>query len=288
MRKLLLLWLFPLFLSAQFTEIPSGGGGGGVSEAQVETIVQGAVPLKCVDAGANDTYTCTLDPVPATAADAPLIWFDPNTNNTGAATLDIGPGAALAIYQNVDGVDPDDDDLVANTPILLKYCAACNSAAGAWVYEDLAGAAKAITAGTACPGDGLPILDAGGVTSCIPASLSVLEFFIANPVVSAFYPQQKVLPNFAAHTVTSVDCVCIDVDEVCTVSLNFDPRDKTTPTVAGTDLHTSEIVADEDNTVVTSLLGDTTAALNEKWNLSISAVTGSPEYLQCYLNVEVD
>lgn len=310
LKKLLAVLVLTVLSAYAQTPVVGGEGGGGgtwgsitgtladqtdlqsaldakLESADVDGAIQDSTPLKCTDAGSNDTYTCTMSPVPASAAAAPLLWFDPNTSNTGAATLDIGPGSALPIYQNFDGVDPDDDDLQANTPLLLRYCASCNSAAGAWVYDDLAGASKNIQAGGACPADGLPILGPDGITSCIPASLAALEWFIANPTVGATSSQQKALPNFAANTVTSVDCICIAAG-ACTVDLNFDARDKTTPTVAGTDLHTSEIVADEDNTTVTSFAGDTTAALNEKWNLSISAVTGSPTLLQCYMNVEVD
>jgi len=138
-----------------------------------------------------------------------------------------------------------------------------------------------------CPNDAVPRLGADGKLglACLPTSSATLEFFIANPVVGATSSVQKALPNFAAGTVTSVDCVCIAAG-ACTVSLNFDARAKTAPTTPGVNLHTSEIEADEDNTTVTSFAGQTTNAANQKWNMSISAVTGSPTLLQCYLNVE--
>lgn len=247
--------------------------------------IQKLIPLLAVDAGANDTYTVTLNPVPAAITDAPLIWFIPNTANTGAAGLDIGPGASLQIYQNVDGGVPDDDDLLPATPILLKYCAACNTAAGAWIYDDLRGAPKNVTAGAGCPSDGVLLAGSDGLTTCIPTSLTNLPFTIPDPVVAVSSFQRLALPNFTAATITSVDCVC-EAAGACTVSLNFDSRAKTAPTTPGTDVHTSEIVADADNTTETSLAGDTTMAANEVLNLSISAVTGAPTKLVCYVNVE--
>lgn len=122
--------------------------------------------------------------------------------------------------------------------------------------------------------------------SCLPTTVTVLPFAVANPVVSADSAIQWPLPNFNAGTITSVDCACRDTVGTCTVSVNFDARAKSAPLTPGTDLHTSEIVADEDNTSVTSFAGETAIAANQKLNMSISAVTGTPTLLECYVMVE--
>ena len=155
----------------------------------------------------------------------------------------------------------------------------------AWAQNRHVKAALA-EATVSCEGDAVPRLGPDGKLSvvCLPTSIAMLPFMIPNPEVLATSKPQLPLPNFAAGTVTSLSCSCEGTG--CTVNFNFDARAKSAPGAPGTDLHTEEMVADEDSVTDTSFAGDTTNAANEVWNLSISGVTNAPTLLRCYLNVE--
>jgi hypothetical protein len=137
-----------------------------------------------------------------------------------------------------------------------------------------------------CTGEKLLRLAVDGLVplGCLPISIVMLPFTIPNPEVLATSKPQMPLPNFVAGTVRSLSCSCEGTG--CTVNFNFDARAKSAPNTPGTDLHTSEMVADEDSVTVTSFAGDTTLAANEVLNLSISAVANAPTLLRCYVNVE--
>jgi hypothetical protein len=116
-------------------EGPAGPTGSqGPSGEVTDEALQSGRYLRCADAGANDTYTCTLSPAPSSfVSGAPstdgqigsgsTIVFKPNTSNTGAATLDIDGGSALAAkaIKTVEGTDPSDSALVAGKWYLLTY-----------------------------------------------------------------------------------------------------------------------------------------------------------------------
>jgi hypothetical protein len=84
-----------------------------------ETIQPGIV--FCDDAGANDTYTCPT-PTPALAAydTKILIIFKPNTNNTGAASLNVSGLGAITIVA-FDGSTLANNALVAAQRYILVY-----------------------------------------------------------------------------------------------------------------------------------------------------------------------
>ena len=84
-----------------------------------ETIQPGIV--FCDDVGANDTYTCPT-PTPALAAydTKILIIFKPNTNNTGAASLNVSGLGAITIVA-FDGSTLANNALVAAQRYILVY-----------------------------------------------------------------------------------------------------------------------------------------------------------------------
>jgi hypothetical protein len=108
----------------------------------------------CTSATGTDTYVGTCTPT-LTAYGANLlvkVLFS-GAANTGAATLDLDTVGALAIYKHTDGTELADNDIRQNVPVVLAYCAACNSAAGAWMLREL-GNAPAGAVGTDAVGTG--------------------------------------------------------------------------------------------------------------------------------------
>jgi hypothetical protein len=75
----------------------------------------------CDDAGANDTYTCPT-PIPVLSAyDSKIVvLFKPNTNNTGAASLNISGLGAVTIVA-VDGSTLANNALIAGRRYMLIY-----------------------------------------------------------------------------------------------------------------------------------------------------------------------
>ena len=138
MKRILLTML--LCVCATLAQVPEGGGGGGGQGAAgpagppgevTDEAVQSARHQVCSDAGANDTYTCTMTPAPASydvgsgCADGEIcagttVYFKPNTANTGAATLTVGGLAAKAI-KRLDGSDPENGGLAAGKWYALVY-----------------------------------------------------------------------------------------------------------------------------------------------------------------------
>lgn len=72
------------------------------------------------DAGANDTYVITLDPVPAAYFTGMMIVFTANTANTGAATINVNSLGAKAIKKQKD-VALGDGDIKAGQTVVLVY-----------------------------------------------------------------------------------------------------------------------------------------------------------------------
>jgi hypothetical protein len=97
-----------------------GGGGGGVTDAQLQANAR----LYCPDSGANDTYSCTTSPAITALTTGMAVYVKLNTANTGAATVDVDAGGALAAkaIKLIDGAtDPDDGLLAAGATYQLIY-----------------------------------------------------------------------------------------------------------------------------------------------------------------------
>lgn len=80
-------------------------------------------PVAAADAGANDTYTATLSPAPASYVDGVHYRFKANTANTGAATINFNALGAKTIKKVVGGVTTDlsDNDIRAGQWVDLVY-----------------------------------------------------------------------------------------------------------------------------------------------------------------------
>jgi hypothetical protein len=81
---------------------------------------QSGALLWCSDAGANDTYTCGLAPALTAYTTGMCVAFKPNTNNTGAATVNIDSLGAKAIVTSAN-VALSDNALVAASIYTLCY-----------------------------------------------------------------------------------------------------------------------------------------------------------------------
>lgn len=73
--------------------VPLGVDAAGAAEGCFDVVtpaeLQANAALYCADAGANDTYTCSLTPALTAYTDGMAVVFRPNTDNTGAATINI-------------------------------------------------------------------------------------------------------------------------------------------------------------------------------------------------------
>ncbi len=74
----------------------------------------------CQDAGANDTYTCSLAPAIASYTTGQVVWFKANTANSGAATLNLNSIGAKTIKKNKDS-DLADNDIKAGQWVAAIY-----------------------------------------------------------------------------------------------------------------------------------------------------------------------
>lgn len=95
--------------------------GSGTSTTATATEMAG--PLYCADAGANDTYTCTLSPAPSAYATGATYIFKANTANTGAATVNFNSLGAKTIKKVAGGITTDlaDNDIRSGQFVELVY-----------------------------------------------------------------------------------------------------------------------------------------------------------------------
>ncbi len=91
-----------------------------------------------VDTGGDDTYAPTCPGFPAAYADGQTIILQATTANTGAATLDCGPGAKAIKLPNGSS-DPANSDITAKRPAVLQYDSSADSSAGAWIVQVVGG-----------------------------------------------------------------------------------------------------------------------------------------------------
>lgn len=85
--------------------------------------VQNASYIGGASSGGTDAYAITLSPAPAALAARMLVVLTPDVNNTGACSLNVNGLGAKGIKKLQSGslVDPNDNDLVANVPVVLVY-----------------------------------------------------------------------------------------------------------------------------------------------------------------------
>jgi hypothetical protein len=83
---------------------PGGGGGGDLSSAAL----QANTPLYCADSGTTDTFVCNLTPSLLAYTTGQIVWFKPNTNNTGTASININGLGQKTITTESDAVMSND------------------------------------------------------------------------------------------------------------------------------------------------------------------------------------
>lgn len=77
----------------------------------------------CADAGANDTYACSLSPAPAGYTTGQIFWFKANTANTGVATVNFNSLGAKTIVKLGGGITTAlaDNDIRAGQYVAVQY-----------------------------------------------------------------------------------------------------------------------------------------------------------------------
>jgi hypothetical protein len=121
-------------------EIISGGSvgaGSGSGDATVAELQAGTAFL-CPGASGSDAYSCTMDPViEGGPADGAFVKLIPDVTSAGTANLDVCTGGSTPcpknIYRLFDQGVLEAEDLLANSPAWLNFCAACDSPDGAWI-----------------------------------------------------------------------------------------------------------------------------------------------------------
>ena len=95
--------------------------GSGTSTTATATEMAG--PLYCADAGASDTYACSLSPAPSGYTTGATYIFKANTSNTGAATINFNSLGAKTIVKVAGGVTTTlaDNDIRAGQIVEVVY-----------------------------------------------------------------------------------------------------------------------------------------------------------------------
>lgn len=112
--------LFPVTDTSDTTEAPSGT----TKPISWLTLVKELFASRfAADAGANDTYTATLSPVPAALVTGEHYRFKANTANTGACTINFNGLGAKTIKKATGGITTDlaDNDIRAGQWIDVVY-----------------------------------------------------------------------------------------------------------------------------------------------------------------------
>lgn len=120
MKKLLLLILLALGLSAeaQQTCFGSSCGNAGASTTVSPSMLKDAT--YCPDLGATDAYVCSMVSAPSAYAAGMLVTLSANTENTGAAFIDVNGLGSIEI-RRADGSTLVTGDIAATGPVLLEY-----------------------------------------------------------------------------------------------------------------------------------------------------------------------
>lgn len=77
----------------------------------------------CADAGANDTYACSISPAPTAYSTGTVYTFKANTANTGAASINFNSLGAVTIVKTAGGVTTTlaDNDIRAGSIVEVAY-----------------------------------------------------------------------------------------------------------------------------------------------------------------------
>jgi hypothetical protein len=113
------------------------GGGGGIADPGANGVMnrtalnttaaasatEMSAPSFAADAGANDTYTATLSPVPSSYVTGTHYWFKANTANTGACSINFNSLGAKTIKKVRGGITTDlnDNEILAGQWVELIY-----------------------------------------------------------------------------------------------------------------------------------------------------------------------
>jgi hypothetical protein len=114
--------------SGTVTSVGTGNGltGGPITDSgtisATTALIDGSIAY-CADAGASDTYACTLSPAPAGYVTGARYRFKANTANTGAATINFNSLGATAIKKVAGGITTDlaDNDIRVGQVVDLVY-----------------------------------------------------------------------------------------------------------------------------------------------------------------------
>lgn len=303
MRKILTAsaLILAAFIAAYTQGIQRPGGGGG-SSANTRNI-QGGTYTFCEDSGSTDDYACTMDPaVVSSILDGAVVKLDPNTSNTTTATLDVGLGA-LDIFRLGDAGVLITGDILANSPAWLLYCAACDSAAGAWILTNPIEADASVAAHAAeheTGGSDLLDLDAipgtlgmdqtnfavtanGRVsfdgTSTVTVRDSDVEIIpISNPVTG----HSDLWQGRWVYDFVVTEIYCTTKTATSTVDIEFEERVASTPDTAGTEVMGSDLQCDT-NGATDNTFDNATIAAGALMSLKITAVANAPDRVRIYV-----
>jgi hypothetical protein len=251
---------------------------------QTATASQNGSVTSVVDAGANDTYTgCPT--IPATAyANGMVVPFSPNTNNTGAASLNLCSLGAKSI-KTVDGSDPDTDALEADKWYFLTY--------DGTNFQITGGGAS----GTASvSGDGMVSNSSGTLTgrTLVSTDTSIditnADGLAGNPVLEvnctyvdcsaddAIVTGHRFYPKTSAQTIDAVGDTIAANGPAVSIDSNANYTLTSTPTIAdGTNGQTLK-VCNVDTAFTVTLQDEGTLASS---NLQLSSTTVGIAPLQC-------
>lgn len=102
------------------TDVGGTGASLASTPATVAASVQKGTWLYAADGGASDAYAITLAPVPAAYAAGMMLFFKPNTANTGAATLNVN-GLGAKTIKKAGSLDLETGDLLTGIIYQVIY-----------------------------------------------------------------------------------------------------------------------------------------------------------------------
>lgn len=113
---------FKSYVTAKQKEALAGNNGTPSSSNTfvTQTGFQRGQEVYAASSGGTDTYSITLSPVPAALVTGMCIRFKADVANTGACSLNIGVGGAVAIKYNVS-TDPVSNTIIANQITTVVY-----------------------------------------------------------------------------------------------------------------------------------------------------------------------
>ncbi len=109
--------------TANVLTVTNGDGVSGNPTLTLPTAIIDGSSHYCADAGANDTYTCSLTPAPSAYVNGAYYAFKANTANTGAATINFNSLGAKTIVKVTGGVTTAlaDNDIRVGQVVLVQY-----------------------------------------------------------------------------------------------------------------------------------------------------------------------